>query len=83
MKYVHKSCTNMAYKTLGVRLETYDRLKAAKKKGESFSDLFDRLLDRMDRRGSIREIAGSISKEDGEELKRIVTELRKEPWSRY
>ncbi|NUE02312.1 hypothetical protein HUB97_07390 [Halorubraceae archaeon YAN] len=32
-------------KTIGVKEDVYDRLKARKRDGESFTDLVDRLLD--------------------------------------
>jgi predicted CopG family antitoxin len=68
----------MAYKTLGVRVSTYVRLKNAKLEGESFSALFERMLDRQERSGNIHSIIGSISKDDGEELKRIVKKNREQ-----
>jgi len=35
----------MGTKTIGVKEDVYDRLKARKRDGESFTDLVDRLLD--------------------------------------
>ncbi|WP_138005233.1 antitoxin VapB family protein [Halalkalirubrum salinum] len=35
----------MGTKTIGVREEVYERLRARKRPDESFTDLFDRLLD--------------------------------------
>ena len=48
----------MGTKTIGLREEVYERLKARKREGESFSDLIDRLVD--ERRTDWREGFGTL-----------------------
>lgn len=65
----------MGTKTIGLRDDAYERLKARKREGESFTELVNRLLDES--KPDWREGFGSLSDEEGEELERIVEESRK------
>lgn len=64
----------MATKTIGIKEEIYERLKARKREGESFSDLVDRLLEEAT--PDWREGFGTLSDAESEELERIVEESR-------
>jgi len=64
----------MGTKTIGLRDDVYDRLKARKRDDESFTDLVDRLLDESSR--DWREGFGTLPAEEGEELERLVAESR-------
>lgn len=56
----------MGTKTIGLREEVYERLKARKREGESFSDLVDRLVE--ERRTDWREGFGTLPDGAAEEL---------------
>jgi predicted CopG family antitoxin len=57
----------MGTKTIGVREEVYDRLRARKRDGESFTDLIDRLIDESE--GDWRDGFGSLSSADATALR--------------
>jgi len=57
----------MPTKTIGVREEVYDRLRARKRDDESFTDLIDRLIDEGE--GEWREGFGSLSSADATALR--------------
>ena len=57
----------MPTKTIGVREEVYERLRARKRDDESFTDLIDRLIDES--RGDWREGFGSLSAEEADSLR--------------
>jgi predicted CopG family antitoxin len=61
-------------KTIGLREDVYDRLKARKRQGESFTDLIDRLLAEAD--VDWRDGFGSLDVEDMEELERHAARSR-------
>jgi predicted CopG family antitoxin len=61
----------MATKTIGLREDVYERLKARKRDDESFTDLIDRLIDET--RVDWRETFGSLPSEEADELERVVT----------
>lgn len=65
----------MGTKTIGLREDVYERLKARKREGESFTDLMDRLMDET--KPDWRDEFGTLSGEDGDELEEIVRESRK------
>ncbi len=56
----------MGTKTIGVRDEIYERLKARKRDDESFTDLMDRLLDETTT--DWREKFGTLPEGDANEL---------------
>ncbi|XVH31150.1 antitoxin VapB family protein [Haloferacaceae archaeon DSL9] len=64
----------MGTKTIGLREDVYDRLKARKRDDESFTDLVDRLLDEST--PDWRDGFGAISREESEGLERIVADSR-------
>lgn len=64
----------MGTKTIGLREDVYERLKARKRDDESFTELVDRLLDEAT--PDWREGFGTLSAAEGEELERIVKESR-------
>ncbi|QWC19098.1 antitoxin VapB family protein [Halorubrum sp. 2020YC2] len=60
----------MPTKTIGVREEAYERLRARKRDDESFSDLIDRPIDESE--GDWREGFGSLSAEEADSLREAV-----------
>ncbi|RLM62756.1 antitoxin VapB family protein [Halorubrum sp. Atlit-26R] len=64
----------MPTKTIGVREEVYERLRARKRDGESFTDLLDRLIDESE--GDWREGFGSLSAEEAESLREAAAASR-------
>lgn len=66
----------MGTKTIGLRDDVYERLKARKRDDESFTDLVDRLLEEST--GDWRDGFGTLSEEDADELEAIVSESRNE-----
>ncbi|OTF02445.1 antitoxin VapB family protein [Halorubrum sp. SD612] len=64
----------MPTKTIGVREEVYDRLRARKRDDESFTDLIDRLIDESE--GDWREGFGSLSTEEADSLREAAAASR-------
>lgn len=64
----------MATKTIGIREEVYERLKARKREDESFTDLMNRILD--DTTVDWREGFGTLSEGEADELEQIVADSR-------
>ena len=64
----------MGTKTIGLRKDVYDRLKARKREDESFTDLVDRLIDETT--PDWRETFGTLSKEEAAELERVAAQSR-------
>ena len=64
----------MGTKTIGVRTEVYERLKARKRDNESFTDLVDRMLDETT--PDWRDGFGTLSSEEGDELEQVTSEAR-------
>lgn len=60
----------MGTKTIGLRDEVYERLKARKREDESFTELMDRLLDETTT--DWREGFGTLDEKDAVELEQIV-----------
>ena len=66
----------MGTKTIGLRDDVYERLKARKRDGESFTDLVNRLLD--EEQTDWREGFGTLDAEEAEELEQAVETARKQ-----
>ena len=64
----------MGSKTIGVRDDVYERLKARKREHESFTDLMDRLLDETT--ADWREGFGTLTEQDAHELRELVADSR-------
>lgn len=64
----------MPTKTIGVREEVYERLRARKRDDESFTDLIDRLIDESE--GDWREGFGSLSAAEADSLREAATASR-------
>jgi len=64
----------MGTKTIGLRDDVYERLKARKREGESFTELIDRLLNETTI--DWREGFGALSDQDAAELEELVRESR-------
>jgi len=64
----------MGTKTIGIREEVYERLKARKRGDESFTDLMDRMLDETT--VDWREGFGTLSQSEADELEQIVEDSR-------
>ena len=64
----------METKTIGIREEVYERLKAQKRDEESFTDTIERLLEESPT--DWREGFGSLSAENTEELERVAERSR-------
>jgi len=65
----------MPTKTIGVREEVYERLRARKRGDESFTDVIDRLIDESE--GDWRDGFGSLSAEEADSLREAATASRK------
>ena len=65
----------MGTKTIGLRDDVYERLKARKREDESFTDLMDRLMNET--KPDWRDEFGTLSDTEGDELEAIVRESRK------
>jgi len=63
-------------KTLTIRDEVYDKLISVKGNDESFSELFERLVENQEPSRLLKNLRGSIDL-TGEEKKRIVADLAK------
>lgn len=64
----------MGTKNIAISEEAYQRLKALKNSGESFTDVIDRIT----RSRGILELAGVLSKAEGTVLKKRIKEIREE-----
>lgn len=65
----------MATKTIGVREEVYERLRARKRDDESFTDLLDRLIDESE--GDWRDGFGSLATEEVDSIREEAIASRK------
>ena len=66
----------MASRNVALQEATYERLKAARRQGESFTEAVDRLL--AGKEPSLLDFVGLIPRKDAEELARTVEAMRKE-----
>ena len=64
----------MSTKTISLEEEAYERLKRLKRKGESFTDLVNRLTGKR----SLLELSGTISEEEASDLRMSVENASKE-----
>jgi predicted CopG family antitoxin len=64
----------MGTKTIGLREDVYERLKARKREDESFTDLVDRLIDETT--ADWRETFGTLPVEEAAELEGAVSASR-------
>jgi predicted CopG family antitoxin len=62
----------MGAKNISISDEAYTRLASLKRPNESFTDVVNRLTGRR----SILELAGTLTKDEGEELRRRIDETR-------
>jgi len=67
---------NMVSKTISLEKSAYERLKSAKREGESFSDVVNRLLG--DREPSLLDFHALLSSEAAEGLADTIASMRKE-----
>ena len=63
-------------KTITIRNEVYNKLAAIKSEDESFSELFERLVDNTDSIKILKRMRGSIEFKPGEKEK-LLTEIQK------
>jgi len=66
----------MGTKTIGLRDDVYERLKARKREDESFTDLVNRLLD--EEQTDWRERFGTLDAEEAEELEQAIETARRQ-----
>ncbi len=64
----------MVNKTISLPLETYNKLRKEKRKGESFAHLFNRLLKRIKSKTTLLEDLAGVFKDD-DEWDRIIEEI--------
>ena len=64
----------MGTKTIGLREDVYERLRARKREGESFTDLVDRLIDESET--DWESTFGTLPSADAAELETIVRRSR-------
>ena len=64
----------MGTKNISISEEAYQRLKALRKPGESFTEVIERIT----RNRSILELSGALSKAEGAELKSTTQKIRDE-----
>jgi len=66
----------MGTTTISLRDEAYDRLKEAKREGESFSDVVLRLTDSPTTEEAIADLAGELGVEFAEDVEESSAEVR-------
>jgi len=64
----------MGTKTIGLREDAYERLKARKREGESFTELVERLLDEAT--ADWRDGFGTLPADETDELEQVVRNSR-------
>jgi len=68
-------CSSMPSRTVSLEVSAYDRLKAAKRAGESFSQVVNRVLESS--RPSFRDLSGVLTKSDALGVQKAIEEMRK------
>lgn len=66
----------MGSRNVALQEATYERLRAARRPGESFTDAVDRLLEGKE--PSLLDFVGLIPKKDADELAKTIDEMRAE-----
>lgn len=64
----------MGTKNISISDDAYQRLKAMRKPGESFTDVIERMTHGV----GVLELVGVLSKTEGADLRRRIREVRKE-----
>lgn len=65
-------------KTITIKDETYKKLSQEKRKNESFSDLFDRLLSgRVGNIDTLKKLRGSVTFTNNDEKDELISEISK------
>ncbi|MBS7652551.1 MAG: antitoxin VapB family protein [Candidatus Bathyarchaeia archaeon] len=65
-------------KTITIKEEVYERLVRVKREGESFSKLFERLLEGMDPLETLTRLRGCVELEEKEKMLSEIQSLRAE-----
>ena len=65
-------------KTITIKEEVYEKLKALKREGESFSDLLEGLAENRDPHETLKNLRGSMKFERKEEILSEIDKKRKE-----
>lgn len=65
----------MSSRTVSLEVSAYERLRAAKRPGESFSETINRIL--LDSRPSFRVLAGVLPPREALAVRRAIAEMRK------
>ena len=63
----------MGTRNIAISDEAYERLKSLKRPGESFTQL----IERMTKSGRVEGLVGLLTEDEGSEVKKTVSELRK------
>ncbi len=67
-------CSPVSSRTISLESSAYERLRAAKRPGESFTETVNRLLE--DSRPSFRVLAGALTRADGDALRSAIGAMR-------
>ena len=77
-KYMFKLDKKTMVKTLTIRDEVYRKLSTVKRKGESFSELFERLVEGMNPLETLTKLRGCVEFKDKEKMLSEIHALRAE-----
>ena len=77
-KYVFKHLVVSLTKTLTIRDEVYRKLLKIKREGESFSDLFERLIEGASPLETLKKLRGSVEFSDKDALLKEIHAARTE-----
>ena len=67
-------CRYMSSRTVSLQVSAYERLRAAKRPGESFTQTINRIL--RESRPSFRVLAGALSPKDAAAVRDAIAEMR-------